>query len=369
MFNPKSVKTQFILYLGCLALWLIIKDKDFSFLFSVLVAVISTLVIEAFVLYRKAKTFRISESAVITGIIIGYVLSSDEAWWKFVFAAGLAIFSKSLIRFQKKHIFNPAAFAIFLSTILLGVSTQWKGTYLWYIMAPFGLYFAHKIKKTEVIIGYIVTGWLLFGIQAASQGIYFWNIFGYFSYFYIFVMAIEPKTTPVTPIGKYIFGATTAALIFILTEQGVKFDAELFSLLVMNATVPLLNKIHIKKGGVSMKRIAKFVVFLVFFARISTAYAHPPSDIKITFDPPTKMLQAVIMHNTNNPNSHYIKKVAVSLKGKEIIAHMISQEDNNVTQTVRYLIPDAQDGDVISVEGYCSISGKLKKEMGVRLGK
>jgi len=117
-----------------------------------------------------------------------------------------------------------------------------------------------------------------------------------------------------------------------------------------------------------MKKIALFTLFLIFFVVASTAYAHPPSDIKITFDPETKMLQAVIIHNTSNPVNHYIKKVDLGLNGKEIIKHVISREDNNESQTVRYLIPDAKDGDIISVEGYCSVSGKLKKEIKVGSG-
>jgi hypothetical protein len=112
-----------------------------------------------------------------------------------------------------------------------------------------------------------------------------------------------------------------------------------------------------------MKRIILFLAIFVLFAAASKAYAHPPSDIKITFDPNSKMLSAVIVHNTSNPLNHYISKVDVGLNGKEIIEQAISREDNNETQTVSYLIPDVKNGDVLSVEGYCSISGKLKKEI------
>ncbi|MCM8797560.1 MAG: hypothetical protein NC923_06790 [Candidatus Omnitrophica bacterium] len=115
-----------------------------------------------------------------------------------------------------------------------------------------------------------------------------------------------------------------------------------------------------------MKRILVVIGFLSGLVFTSTAYAHPPSDIKVTFDPETQMLEVVIAHNVSNPISHYIKKVDIGLNGKEIIEHIISRQDNNQTQTVRYLIPDAKSGDVISVEGYCSISGKLKKEITVR---
>ncbi len=212
-------------------------------MFTMLVAVASALVIEALVYNLKTKRLQITESAIITGLIIGYVLSSDEAWWKFVFASSIAILSKYLLRFRKKHIFNPAALGIFLTIILLGASTQWTGTYLWYVIVPFGLYFVYRLKKTEVIIGYAIISLLLFGAQAFLRKVPLGDIFGYFSYFYIFVMVIEPKTSPLKPLGKYLFGAGVAALVFILTEAGVRFDAELLSLLVVNATVPLLNRI------------------------------------------------------------------------------------------------------------------------------
>jgi len=116
-----------------------------------------------------------------------------------------------------------------------------------------------------------------------------------------------------------------------------------------------------------MKKTVVFLFFLFFFGVFSLAYAHPPSDIIINFDPKTKILSAVIMHNTSNPDSHFIKKVDIGLNGKEIIEHKISREDNNENQTVSYLVPDVNNGDVISVEAYCSISGKLKKEIMVEV--
>lgn len=193
--------------------------------------------------YLKANSFKFSESAIITGLIVGYVISADEAWWKFVLASILAILSKHLFRIHKRHIFNPAAFGIFLTIILFNAVTQWKGTYAWYIIVPLGFYFIYKTNKIEVIIGYAVTSLILFGAQAYLQKVNLLNVFGYFSYFYIFVMAIEPKTTPIKKIGKLIFGISLGALIFILTTAGVKIDAELFSLLAMNAAVPFLNKL------------------------------------------------------------------------------------------------------------------------------
>jgi hypothetical protein len=115
-----------------------------------------------------------------------------------------------------------------------------------------------------------------------------------------------------------------------------------------------------------MKKTVVLLFLFIFFTASFTVYAHPPSDIKITFDPNTKTLHAIIIHNVSNPNSHYIKRVDVALNGKEIIEHSISRQDNNDSQTVSYLVPDAKAGDTLSVEGYCSISGKLEKEISVK---
>jgi len=118
-----------------------------------------------------------------------------------------------------------------------------------------------------------------------------------------------------------------------------------------------------------MGKVLAVSVLLILTVTCSAAYAHPPSDIKINFDPGTKMLSAVIMHNTSNPANHYIKKVDVGLNGKRIIGQSIFRQDNNESQSVAYLIPDIKDGDVLSVEGYCSISGNLQKEITVKLEK
>jgi Na+-translocating ferredoxin:NAD+ oxidoreductase RnfD subunit len=238
-----SIKTQVIVFLVCFGIFLSIKDRDSAFLLTTFIAVISSVLIDCAFSYLKNKKFTVTESSIISGLIIGYVLSSDQAWWMFFLASSLAISSKYLIRFHKRQIFNPAAFGILLTIGLFGTQTQWKGTYLWYILIPAGLYFSWKIKKLEIIIGYLAAALLLFGIQASIQKTPLLNIFGYLSYFYIFIMVIEPKTTPIKLPGKLLFGLGLAALIFILTEVGVRFDAELGSLLALNISVPFLNKL------------------------------------------------------------------------------------------------------------------------------
>ncbi|HOY10281.1 MAG TPA: RnfABCDGE type electron transport complex subunit D, partial [Candidatus Omnitrophota bacterium] len=100
MFNVRSIKTQLIIYLACFAVFLSIKDGRPVFLFTTTIAVVSAFGIDSIIRQLRTKVFQIAESAIITGFIIGYVISSDEAWFVFVLASLLAIFSKHVIRFK-----------------------------------------------------------------------------------------------------------------------------------------------------------------------------------------------------------------------------------------------------------------------------
>lgn len=115
-----------------------------------------------------------------------------------------------------------------------------------------------------------------------------------------------------------------------------------------------------------MNRAVIFIIVCFLIAVSSAAYAHPPSDIIITFYPASKILKAVIMHNVSDPKKHFINQVDITLNGVQVIEQRISRQDNNFSQTLTYLIPDAKLGDILSVEAHCSISGALKKEIKAR---
>ena len=112
-----------------------------------------------------------------------------------------------------------------------------------------------------------------------------------------------------------------------------------------------------------MKKIAFFLCGL--FIVNATAFAHPPSDIKIQFDDKTKTLTAVITHRVSNPKTHYIYKTDIGLNGQEIKTLTFKSQVDNVHQIATAVIPDVKKSDSLSVEAYCNISGKLKKEIKV----
>ncbi|MFA5167208.1 MAG: RnfABCDGE type electron transport complex subunit D [Candidatus Omnitrophota bacterium] len=373
MINFKSIKVQINSFLAVFAVFLYLKEPRIAFLTGFFWAILFSVLIEALWLFLKTKKLRATDGILTSGLIIGYVLSAESPWWMFLAAAAFTVGVKRLLRFHGKNLLNPAAAGLFLAAFLLEGSIEWKGAYTWYFLFPAGLYIIYKIKKTEIVLGYFMMSLALFIPQALIQGSSLLNIPWYFNYFFIFIMLIEPKTTPPTRWPKIAFGAGVALLIFLLTEWGFQYEPELFALLVVNALVPFLNKIPdfkfkpIQKTSQEMpmknRKITLFLCGLLIAS--TTAFAHPPSDIKIQFDPATKLLTAVIEHHVSNPQTHYIKKVDIGLNGKEIKMLPFKKQDDNTTQTVEIMIPEAKKGDTLSVEGYCNLSGKLKKEIKV----
>lgn len=255
MINFKSIKVQLNLFLVAFAAFLFFKEPRTVFLTGFSWALLFSMLIEAGVLYLKTKKFQITDSAITSGMILGYVLSSESPWWIFLAAAAFAIGLKYVLRFHGKNLLNPAALSIFLTVLLLKGTTEWKGTYEWYILIPAGFYLVNKIRKLEIVLGYFTMSLLLFVPQALARGSSLLDIPGYFSYFFIFIMLIEPKTTPAAYWPKIVFGAGVALLVFLFTEWSFRYEPELFALLILNALAPFLNKIPNYKSSTSKKNI------------------------------------------------------------------------------------------------------------------
>lgn len=243
MLNFKSVKIQLNLFLVTFAVFSFFQEPRLSFILSYLCAILFCIVTESVLLYWKTKKIQITPSSVASGLIIGSVLSSDSPWWFSLVVAVVAIGSKRIFCFHGKNLFNPAAIGIFSTVLLFREYTEWKGAYAWYFLIPAGIYFVSKIKKTELVVAYFFMAFALFIPQALLQEIPFLSIFGYLNYFFIFIMLIEPKTTPSKPWPKILFGAGVALLVFLFTETGFRYEPELCSLLIMNMLTPWLEKL------------------------------------------------------------------------------------------------------------------------------
>lgn len=106
-----------------------------------------------------------------------------------------------------------------------------------------------------------------------------------------------------------------------------------------------------------MKTIQVNLVFAVLLAAV-TAMAHPPSEIRLSFDPKSRLLQATVIHDTKKPEEHFIKSIQIKINGKEAVKQTYLRQSDAQNRTASYLMEDAKAGDEIAVTGECNVFGK-----------
>lgn len=178
--------------------------------------------ISNFIFSRIVKAVVNVESWIITALILFLVLAPMNNLQDFivtVVVGVVAMASKYFMTYDKRHIFNPAAFAMFLAGLFgFGNSIWWIGSA---VMLPFvlvtGLLVVRKIRRFQMIsifllmaVGAICVFNYINGIpvlQALTQVFTSWPLV-----FFATIMLTEPFTTPPNKEFSAYYAAFTGAL-------------------------------------------------------------------------------------------------------------------------------------------------------------
>ncbi|MDE1919135.1 MAG: RnfABCDGE type electron transport complex subunit D [Patescibacteria group bacterium] len=158
------------------------------------------------------------ESIYITGFILALIItpvsSTDYAGVGFlVFASAWAMASKYLIAAGNKHLFNPAAFGVALSALVINHSaTWWVGGNL--PLLPFvffgGLLIVRKIRRFDLVASFSIAALLTIVLTSGSSD-YLAPVAQTFLhssfFFFAFVMLTEPLTMPPNRLLRILYGA------------------------------------------------------------------------------------------------------------------------------------------------------------------
>lgn len=142
-------------------------------------------------------------TALILALIITPVTATNYAGLGFlIFASVWAMASKYLFAIGKKHIFNPAAFGVALSALVINQSAiWWVGGNLWLlpIVLVGGLLIVRKIQRFDLVIAFSIAA-IAAVIATTPSGDYATSITQTLLHssflFFAFVMLTEPLTTP-----------------------------------------------------------------------------------------------------------------------------------------------------------------------------
>ena len=188
---------------------------------NTMVAVITAVISDIFINILKKRKWTMPDGAVITGLIIGLILSSTTSIVIITATAVLAILSKHLLVYMKKPIFNPAAFGLLLSALFLKTGQSWWGAFgdlsVWTIIFLIvgGYTITNRIHKFPQVFAFLGTSFVLlalmghFNIGDAVDALRppFINATLFFGFF----MLTDPPTSPAKDKDQVIFGFLTAA--------------------------------------------------------------------------------------------------------------------------------------------------------------
>ncbi len=186
-----------------------------SIVFSVvIITAISWIANKAFA--RAFGAVENAESVYITAFILALIISpvaaKDYAGIGFlVFASAWAMACKYLFAIGKKHLFNPAAFAVALSAIVINRSATWwvaGNLPLLPIVFLGGILIVRKIRRFDLITSFALAAFVTIAATSASGGAAIVQTLLRSSFFFLaFVMLTEPLTTPPDRLMRIIYGA------------------------------------------------------------------------------------------------------------------------------------------------------------------
>ena len=212
----------------------------FSTIFLIAVAWIVNGILAQF-LKAQPNTESVYITALILALIITPGMPSDVSTVIFLaWAATLAMASKYIFSIDKKHIFNPAAFAVAITALALNQSASW-----WIggniPMMPFviicGLLVIRKVQRFDLALTFFACALISDVVMNAGfdpattiqKALLHTPLF-----FFASIMITEPLTTPPTRRGRVAYGALVGALFAPAIHIGAIYSSPELALLVGN---------------------------------------------------------------------------------------------------------------------------------------
>lgn len=197
-----------------------------------------------------AKVFEVPanvESVYITAFILALIIApvkfptSSEYLIFLGWASVWAIASKFIFAIKRKHVFNPAAFAVALTALTINQSANWWiGTLP---MMPFvlilGLLIVKKTLRFDLVWGFFIAAFVSIAafsvLKGADPVIAIWkSLVDSPILFFAFIMLTEPLTTPPTKTLRIFYGVLVGLLFAPAVHVGSIYSTPELVLLVGN---------------------------------------------------------------------------------------------------------------------------------------
>lgn len=193
-------------------------------------------------------------SAYISGISVGILIRSPF-FWPFALCSALSIFSKYVLRWQNRHLWNPSNFGVsamlFLyPTAVASLSIQW-GNFLWPMLVVWclGSAIIARLKRFHICLTYVASFVVLAGVRSLITGSPFLAnvapLTGPMYQLFVFFMITDPRTTVSTKRGQCLV-AFLVAVVEMLLRLNEVIHAPYYALFLVGP-VALAWELHTEK--------------------------------------------------------------------------------------------------------------------------
>ena len=183
--------------------------------------------------YIELKRWTKPLTPFITGLIIGLIAQFGAPALTLIVIGILSMVIKFIVKWEGRHIFNPAGAGIVAGMLMFGSYPSWwvggENMWIYLVWIPIMLY---KMKRWAPMVGYLVPQFLTSGliIFTSASGLFFLS-----------VMLIEPKTSPSSVKLGLVYGLIVGVG-FIVLGRFSNFDPLTTALLTGNLTQRVLGR-------------------------------------------------------------------------------------------------------------------------------
>lgn len=238
------------------------------------------------------------ESVYITALILVFLITPLKSFGDFAFyslafwASVFAMASKYIFAIRKKHIFNPAAVALVITSLFIGGSASWWIGTPWMTLPVLigGFLLTRKLIRWDSVLSFFTAVFLVMILSHLSGGSIFTNLqrltLSSPLFFFAFVMLTEPLTAPPTRYLRIMYGLLVGFFFAPATHIGSIYFTPEMALVIGNIfsyAVSPKDKLVIKLNH--LKEIAKDTYDFIFVPNKPISYV-PGQYMEWTYEHP-----------------------------------------------------------------------------------
>jgi Na+-translocating ferredoxin:NAD+ oxidoreductase RnfD subunit len=201
---------------------------------------------DALLMRYMEGVWKIPDGGLLTGMIVGMILSPLEPWHVVAVTAAVGVASKHVLRTRTANIFNPAALALVVTFPLFGSAQDWWGAlprltpWALVVLVATGVFITDRVHKLPALLSFLGAYFLLFTVSAylgdpARVAEIYRTPDLHAALFFGFFMVTDPPTAPPRSRDQIVFGLIVAAASYAVFELVGAVYFLLAGLLVGNA--------------------------------------------------------------------------------------------------------------------------------------